>query len=47
MKKQLLLLASLIPVLAFAQNPETPKNNIPDSLTTKIFHLGEVVIRMK
>ncbi|MBK8677295.1 MAG: TonB-dependent receptor [Sphingobacteriales bacterium] len=44
MKKQLLLLASLIPVLAFAQNPETPKNNIPDSLTTKIFHLGEVVI---
>lgn len=44
MKKQLLLMASMIPIIALSQNQDTLKRNNPDSLTTKIFQLGEVVV---
>lgn len=44
MKKQLLLVASMIPIIAFSQTQDTLKKNTPDSLTSKIFRLGEIEI---
>lgn len=44
MKKQLLLMAGMIPIITFSQNQDTLKSNKSDSSTTKIFHLGEVAV---
>lgn len=44
MKTKLLIVASMIPIIALTQNQDTIKINRSDSLTTKVFQLGEVTI---
>lgn len=44
MKKQILLVAIMIPILVLSQNQDTLKNDYLDTLGTKTFQLGEVVI---
>lgn len=44
MKNQIVLVASMIPIIAFSQNQDTLKSNNPDSLASKVFLLGEVTV---